>query len=275
LQASECDQKILTTFINGFNLAFEHLDWLPVRSRLTENSTFCLLNQDEIIAAISVAPENPDFAWLRFFYTLRDGQHSIFFSELIDHTFSWLKNEAVPQIYALGNTEWINNLLISNGFQPASQIISLQASEISQTSAQASSDTLIRPMREVDLSELEALDFTCFVPPWQLNRKSLEKCYTSAAYATIASQNGKIIAYQVTNSHFDRLHMARLAVHPKARGKGLARNLIMDMNDHFSDIPIDSISLNTHSDNYPALNLYRSLGFQQLPELIPVYRKNI
>ena len=101
LQGNDCPSNQLRAFINGPQLAFEHLDWHSSQSRLSEASTFCLIDDDDIQALLSVAPENHNFAWLRFFFAQRDGNHNPNFEQLFEHAKVWLKNNQIPQLYAL------------------------------------------------------------------------------------------------------------------------------------------------------------------------------
>lgn len=266
-----CGQTELLNFINSPVLAYEHLDWFSSKSRLTEQSTFCLYSSEKLEAILSVAPETQDFSWLRFFFTRRDGRHSTYFNLLLEHALMWLKNNGVPRLFSLATSGWFENLLIIKGFHVQNRVISLVNSQISGSLPYSSSDLVIRPMRLCDLPEIEALDRLCFSPPWQLNDLSLEKCYISSEYSSLAAVAGKPIAYQITTRFLDNLHLARLAVDPKMRGKEIAKALLMDLSAHFEDGNINSFSVNTQLDNHPSLRLYNSLGFKQEGSLIPVY----
>jgi len=266
-----CDQAELLSFVNGPNLAYEHLDWFPSKSRLAAQSTFCLFSVDQLEACLSVAPETQEFAWLRFFFSQRDGKHRSHFDQLIKHATSWLKVQGVPRLFSLAMSEWFENLLTDNGFQVQNQLISLVTSQISGANAYANQQILIRPMRLSDLTEINELDRLCFSSPWQLNQASLEKCYLSAAYASLASIEGHPIAYQITTRFLDHLHLARIAVDADWRGQAIAKALLYDLSEHFEDSRIESISVNTQVDNLASLGLYSSLGFQQEGSLLPVY----
>ena len=266
-----CDQTELLKFANSPVLAYEHLDWFPTKSRLSEQSTFCLYSSEKLEAILSVAPETQDFAWVRFFFTRRDGRHSTNFNLLLEHALIWLKNQGVPHLFSLATSEWFENLLITKGFNVQDRVISLITSQISGSLPSTSSDFLIRPMRLSDLPEIEELDRLCFSPPWQLNDLSLEKCYNSCEYSSLAILAGKPLAFQMTTRFLDNLHLARLAVDPKMRGRGIAKALLVDLSAHFEDGNIDLISVNTQVDNHPSLGLYKSLGFKQEGSLIPVY----
>lgn len=266
-----CDQTELLKFVNSPVLAYEHLDWFPSKSRLAEPSTFCLYSSEKLEAILSVSPETQDFAWLRFFFTRRDGRHTSNFNLLLEHALTWLKSQGVPHLFSLATSGWFENLLITKGFNVQNRVISLVTSQISGSLANTSSDLVIRPMRLSDLPQIEELDRLCFSPPWQLNDLSLEKCYISSEYSSLVALAGKPFAFQITTRFLDNLHLARLAVDPKMRGEGIAKALLIDLSAHFQDGNIDLISVNTQIDNHPSLGLYKSMGFKQEGTLIPVY----
>ncbi len=266
-----CDQAELLAFVNSPVLSYEHLDWFPSKSRLSEESTFCLYSPEQLEATLSAAPETPDFAWLRFFFTRRDGNHNSNFNLLLDYALTWLKSQGVPRLFSLTTSEWFENLLIATGFEVQNRLISLVTDQLSGTAPQPLPGMIIRPIRMSDLTEICNLDQLCFSPPWQLNRSGLEKCYSLGEYVSLAAIDGKPIAYQVTTRFLDNLHLARLAVHPHFRGRGIAKALLFDLAEHFEDGSIESISVNTQIDNLSSLGLYTSLGFKQEGSLLPVY----
>lgn len=271
LQGKDFPSNQLKAFIYGPQLAFEHLDWLPSQSRLSEESTFCLLDADEIQAVLSVAPENRNFAWLRFFFAHRDGNHNANFEQLIDHAKIWLKDNQISKLYSLATSEWIERLLIKHGFQLNNQIVSLSSQELTVKAQTLPENLILRPMRLDDIPELESLDELCFRPPWQLNQSSLEKSYSKGANSSVVSQAGKLVGYQITDNVFDHLHLARIAVHPDMQGRGIARQLMAEMISFFKDYAIQTYSVNTQADNLASLRLYHSFGFKEEGRPTPVY----
>ena len=271
LQGKDLPSTQLRAFINGPQLAFEHLDWHSSQSRLNEESTFCLMDDDEIQALLSVAPENRNFAWLRFFFTQRDGKHNANFEQLFEHAKNWLKNKQTPKLYALATSEWFENLLIKHGFELNNQIVSLNSQELTVKALALPENLQLRPMRLDDINELANLDELCFRPPWQLNQSSLEKSYSGGAHSSLVSQGTRLVGYQITDNIFDHLHLARIAVHPDLQGKGIARHLMAEMIDYFKDYNIQSFSVNTQADNLASLRLYHSFGFKEEGRPTPVY----
>ncbi len=266
-----CEPVNMLRLINAPNLAYEHLDWFTSKSRISENSTFCLHSPEELEAMISVAPETQDFAWIRFFFTQRDGNHRTNFHLLLEHARNWLRSQGVTQLFSLATSEWFENLLLAAGFYVQNHLVSLATRQISGSTPEPHPELEIRPMRWGDWPEVWELDQLCFAPPWQLNQDSLKKCYQTSEYASLATFEGKPIAYQVTTRFLDNLHLARLAVLPRFRGRGIAKSLLFDLSVHFEDNRYELISVNTQADNRSSLRVYEALGFKQEGSLVPVY----
>ena len=93
----------LRQLANPPHVAYTHLDWLAPEERLLDDSTFALEEDDRLCATISLAPETPDFAWLRFFFSLQDGKHQEHFGDLLNYGKKWLAQNKVNALYSLSH----------------------------------------------------------------------------------------------------------------------------------------------------------------------------
>ena len=59
-----------------------------------------------------------------------------------------------------------------------------------------------------------------------------------------------------------------IAVHPDHRGRGLARQICLDLLEHARQLGLKRIQLEVLGDNQAAIRLYRSLGFQPTRKLM-------
>ena len=61
----------------------------------------------------------------------------------------------------------------------------------------------------------------------------------------------------------ERINLARLVVHPQQRRRGIGRHLVASlMKVGRRSLPLNEFSLFVYRDNLPALECYRSLGFE-------------
>ncbi len=252
-----------------------HLDWIQPSERLKQPFAYVLEDEEGLQAFLSTNPENKKAAWVRLFDCRRSFGHTKAFNALFKTALQDLKQAGISQLYALSFKDWFARLLGSNGFCACDEIISLQL-ELPQCPApKPMQDLLLRQMRRVDLPAVLELDLSSFSPAWQLNSSNLEKIYQIAQYATVLTKNTQILGYQMCTANFQGLHLARLAVTPKARGLGLGTFLVQDIISNAGEWLTSALSVNTQKSNTAARNLYSRLGFKQVGTTIPVYERSI
>lgn len=273
VNSSQANPDEVRRLANPPHLSFEHLDWISPRERLFSDATFAFQQDGILTALLCVSPENERFAWLRFFYSLRDGQHERYFQGLITHSLSWLSQQNVKKVFCLASSSWLETLLKNEDFAPGSQIINLSRDNEQLPELKISEDWFSREMTYADLDKVYELDQQCFAEPWQLSRESLIKCYFSSARSSLVIQSGKIVAYQVSTRLFDQVHIARLAVLPDYRRMGLGSALISDVFNYFKDTGEITYSVNTQADNFNSHQLYQKNGFTIDEQKIPVYTR--
>jgi ribosomal protein S18 acetylase RimI-like enzyme len=70
-------------------------------------------------------------------------------------------------------------------------------------------------------------------------------------------------------------YIQRLAVDPDVRRRGVGRVLVVDALTWMHRRQLDDALVNTGSDNTAALELYRGLGFVELPEPLLVLERDL
>ena len=96
---------------------------------------------------------------------------------------------------------------------------------------------------------------------------------TSAIEATPATRSrvidataaGGLCAYAITGRAGHRGYLQRVAVDPAVHGQGIGRSIVADALRWLRRHRAESALVNTQFDNDPALGLYRSCGFHELP----------
>lgn len=105
-----------------------------------------------------------------------------------------------------------------------------------------------------DAAEIER---QCFSSPWS-EEQLAEEMKNDCAIFLVATENGSAVGYAVVYAVCGEGDIARVAVLPQYRKKGIARALLLEafkagLNDAFLDV---------RESNIPAISLYRSLGFE-------------
>ncbi len=261
--------------MNGNNLAFNNLDWFSPNERFNEPGCFAAVENLHIKALMAATPESPVTAWLRFFYSERDGEHARYFKALLSQVKTVLQDMGAQSIFTLAPYDWLLDLLNEAGFKPADKIVSLQRNLTENTKSSTDIGLIIREMTHRDLAAVAAIDTAAFDPVWQLNRASLERTYHRSAWHSIAILEGEVVGYQMSTSAFDTTHLARLAVDPRWQGKGIGHLLVEDMLETFSAVGVTTFSVNTQASNTRSLSLYQSLGFEREDRDILVMSLNL
>jgi ribosomal protein S18 acetylase RimI-like enzyme len=82
----------------------------------------------------------------------------------------------------------------------------------------------------------------------------------------VRSESGELIAFGQVRNKFGRGHVARLAVAPKCRGRGLGRELVNSLCDKAIELfGCSENSLFVSKTNVAALRCYAGLGFREAP----------
>ena len=80
------------------------------------------------------------------------------------------------------------------------------------------------------------------------------------------SESGELIAFGQVRNKYGRGHLARLAVAPEHRGRGLGRELVDSLCQRAAELfNCSENSLFVSKTNVPAIRCYSKLGFQEAP----------
>ena len=129
----------------------------------------------------------------------------------------------------------------------------------------------IRSMYGGDLLAVEDVDGAAFPALWRISKEDLQRAHAQALFATVYEYGDRLLGYQVSTRTSLGLHLARLAVHPQAQGKGVGHYLLQDLFRQASAHGIHHFTVNTQGDNAVSLSLYQKLGFRLTGESYPVY----
>lgn len=85
----------------------------------------------------------------------------------------------------------------------------------------------------------------------------------SRNYIITAIDNEKVIGILIALPEFNKntFHIYTLGVSEEYRGKGVGKALLCKGLNDLSELDYEDVIIDVHSDNIPALNLYRKLGF--------------
>jgi len=120
----------------------------------------------------------------------------------------------------------------------------------------------IRPMMEMDLTEVAAIELKSYAFPWSENifRDCLRVGYTCRAL----DMAGHIIGYGVMSLGAGEAHILNLCVREEFRIVGFGRRLLEHMLERAAAAGINEAFLEVRPTNLAAIRLYQRLGFEQI-----------
>jgi ribosomal-protein-alanine N-acetyltransferase len=120
----------------------------------------------------------------------------------------------------------------------------------------------IRPMMEMDLPEVAAIEQRSYAFPWSENifRDCLRVGYTCRALDLA----GQIIGYAVMSLGAGEAHILNLCVREEFRIVGFGRRLLEHMLERAAASGVGEAFLEVRPSNLAAIRLYQRLGFEQI-----------
>jgi [ribosomal protein S18]-alanine N-acetyltransferase len=128
-------------------------------------------------------------------------------------------------------------------------------------------DILIEPMRREDLPEVMAIEVVSFSVPWTEEMFGNELASETLAGVLVARDPGAgspppVVGYICVWLVSDELHINNLAVHPRWRKRGIARQLLQAALQHGRRGGARAAFLEVRASNVAAQGLYRKFHFE-------------
>jgi ribosomal-protein-alanine N-acetyltransferase len=120
----------------------------------------------------------------------------------------------------------------------------------------------IRPMMEIDLPEVAAIEQNSYAFPWSENifRDCLRVGYTCRALDLA----GQIIGYGVMSLGAGEAHVLNVCVRDEYRSLGFGRRLLEHLLERAGASGVHEAFLEVRPSNLAAIRLYQRLGFEQI-----------
>ncbi len=118
-------------------------------------------------------------------------------------------------------------------------------------------------MRPEDLDEIVAIENVSFPSPWpkRLFEREIEALNS---YKRVIRLSGIVIAYIVTWTIHDEVHILNIAVHPDFRKAGIGEMLMRDCICFSKESGLKYAILEVRTSNTEAIKLYEKLGFKTM-----------
>jgi ribosomal protein S18 acetylase RimI-like enzyme len=268
------DHQQLSNLIFFESRLHRHMDWRSPLELLGSPFYWALEEGGQVTAALACSPEALGISWIRLFVYAGRWSADRAWDMLWATTRDEIARSGGATVAAIAMQPWFQQILAAGGFANRQNIIMLEWLYRPWTEREPQG-IRIRKMTEADLPAVERTDAASFVPLWQNPLDTIRRAFSQTMFATVAEDEHGIVGYQLTTGGRNHAHLARLAVHPSAQGRGAGRALLSELFARLTRIGITKLTVNTQSDNVASLSLYQKMGFMRTGEQYPVYTLEI
>ncbi len=125
-------------------------------------------------------------------------------------------------------------------------------------------------MGRKDLEPIIAIEKRAFPNPWP--RMAFLRCLELNCYCWVFELDAQIIAYAVMAIEQDYAHILNFCVRTKVQRRGLGRRLLVHLLETAQREEARLAFLEVRPSNHAALQLYRSMEFEETGKLSAYYR---
>jgi len=268
------DHQQLSNLIFFETRLHRHLDWRSPLELLGAPFYWALEEGGQVTAALACSPEAKGISWIRLFVYAGRWSSMNAWSMLWPTMKDEISGAGGATVAAIAMHPWFQQVLAANGFTNHQQIVMLEWQNKFWTE-HGTQDIRVRRMMEADLAEVEKTDAASFTPLWQNPLDTLRRAFSQTFFATVAEDDQGIVGYQLTTGGRSHAHLARLAVHPSAQGRGAGKALLSELFARLTHLGVPKLTVNTQSDNDVSLSLYQKMGFIRTGEQYPVYTSEV
>jgi [ribosomal protein S18]-alanine N-acetyltransferase len=125
-------------------------------------------------------------------------------------------------------------------------------------------DVRVRQFMPADLDGLLAVEELAFDQLWRYDAPGFLDIARDYPYFVIAEDEAGVVGYQFNALDQTTGYLVRIAVHSRARGRGVGVRLLAEAVEYFARAGVTRILLNTQEDNTRAHRLYEWFGFERV-----------
>lgn len=120
----------------------------------------------------------------------------------------------------------------------------------------------IRGMMEADIDTVMAIELQVYPFPWTAG--IFRDCMRVGYNCWIMECDNEIHGYGIMMLGGGDAHVLNLCVKPESRGEGLGRMMLTHMMDSVRRLAIETLLLEVRPSNHAAIQLYHSVGFNEI-----------
>lgn len=197
----------------------------------------------------------------------------------VDKILAPLLRLAFPALQAAGCTalmcltalSWLRNGLLAAGFVEADQVVNYAHTDCNRL-PQVVEVAQLRAADMRDADTILALNAAAFAPIWRYSTATVMSWLLTVDRAMLAYLGDAPVGFALTVRGADDnfAHLCRVAIHPKAQGRGVGRQLVADALRYTYAAGAPGLALNTQASNAASRRLYEAQGFRLVDPVLSV-----
>jgi GNAT superfamily N-acetyltransferase len=272
--AKPIDRIAIKRLIRNSLRTHMHHTWKPAMDWIGLAPSFVVEDQYGLIGCLISSTENSFVSWLRAASVSEGRPAEKIMSQLFDACFQDLYKMGIQSFCAMPVEPWLYPILQDTGFSVV-ESVETWGKTGTKITKQINQSIHIRPVQLQDLPNLEAIEKSAHHPRWQYSVSSLILAMENSDSFTVALWDDNLVGFQISIVMGNRVHLARLTVHPEIQSKGIGTTLLADLINRYAELGFSVISLNTQTDNIASHRLYSSFGFESISHPIRVWEYQI
>ena len=124
------------------------------------------------------------------------------------------------------------------------------------------SSCVFRSMREEDIEQVMAIENVAYQFPW--TQKIFIDCLDAGYHCWVIERGQSIVGYVVFITAVGECHLLNICIDPRSQGCGLGRELLSKVLESVVLNEVRCIFLEVRPSNRHAIQLYESLGFNEV-----------
>jgi ribosomal-protein-alanine N-acetyltransferase len=186
------------------------------------------------------------------------------FPDLLVDVRGVARNHGFPSVLSPIAEEPALRPYLDTGMEIVERLVVYRARPADVAWAQPPSDVHVRPAERDDADAIARVEEVCFDDFWRRGPRDIEARF-GRDRAAVATCGDEVIGYTLTTAGRGAGSLGSLAVHPSARGRGIARALLSDACAYLASSGAKSVTLCTQEHNVASRALYVAAGFSELP----------
>ncbi|TAN46377.1 MAG: ribosomal-protein-alanine N-acetyltransferase [Methylococcaceae bacterium] len=119
-----------------------------------------------------------------------------------------------------------------------------------------------RPMLKTDVKAVAAIEAAGTEFPW--SEGTFHDCFKAHYHCWVGQFQTEVVAFGILSVVLDEAHVMNLGVAPTNRRKGYGRKMLQKLVDEATAHKVENLFLEVRPSNTPALQLYETMGFNEV-----------